>query len=155
MPDPRITETDFQFDKIDRQVDWKAVFDLLDNNFSQVASYLATLGNRVKIESFSAQANQTVFELQDPYNTTKNCLAVYRNGSRQWLSKGFTETSETSFTLTEPCEEGDEIVAVYNRYYIINDVFPLDYVVLRAPNGKQFQLSVDNNGNLITTEITN
>lgn len=127
MPEPRIIESDFKFDKIDRQADWKAVFDLLDNNFSKVATYLATLGSRVKIESFSAQANQTVFELQDPYNTTKNCLAVYRNGSRQWLSEGFTETSETSFTLTEPCEEGDEIVAVYNRYYLLGDSSSIDY----------------------------
>lgn len=149
-----ISSSNFPLAQLDRNSDWKTIFDTLDNNFSKISEYLATLGNRVKIESFSAQANQTVFTLSDSYNTTKNCLAVYRNGSRQWLSKGFTETSETSFTLTEPCEEGDEIVAVYNCYYVVNDVFPLDYVVLKAPNGKQFQLSVDNNGKLITTEIT-
>lgn len=149
-----ISSSNFPLAQLDRNSDWKTIFDTLDNNFSKISEYLATLGNRVKVESFSAQADQTVFTLSDSYNTTKNCLAVYRNGSRQWLGKGFTETSETSFTLTEPCEEGDEIVAVYNQYYIINDVFPLDYVVLSAPNGKQFQLSVDNSGKLITTEIT-
>lgn len=153
MPEPRISELDFHFDKIDRTADWKSVFDLLDNNFEKTAYYLANLGSRVQVESFSAQSGQTLFELSNPYNTTKNCLAVYRNGSRQWLGAGFTETSETSFTLTDPCDEGDEIVAVYNKYYLINDTFPLDYIILRSPNGKQFRLSVANDGTLVTTEI--
>lgn len=149
-----ISSSNFPLAQLDRNSDWKTIFDTLDNNFSKISEYLATLGNRVKIESFSAQANQTVFTLSDSYNTTKNCLAVYRNGSRQWLGQGFTETSETSFTLTEPCEEGDEIVAVYNRYYIVNDVFPLDQLILKSPNGTQYKLSVDNNGQLSTELIT-
>lgn len=149
-----ISSSNFPLAQLDRNSDWKTIFDTLDNNFSKISEYLATLGNRVKIESFSAQADQTVFTLSDSYNTTKNCLAVYRNGSRQWLGQGFTETSETSFTLTEPCEEGDEVIAVYNQYYIVNDVFPLDQLILKSPNGTQYKLSVDDSGQLSTELIT-
>ena len=149
-----ISSSNFPLAQLDRNSDWKTIFDTLDNNFSKISEYLATLGNRVKIESFSAQADQTVFTLSDSYNTTKNCLAVYRNGSRQWLGQGFTEPSETSFILTVPCEEGDEVIAVYNQYYIVNDVFPLDQLILKSPNGTQYKLSVDDSGQLSTELIT-
>lgn len=116
-----LSPDDFNFDKLNRQGTWKDIFDLLDNNFSKVAEYLATLGNRVRIDQFVATAGQTVFELTDKYNTLRNCVSVYVNGARQWKDSGFTESSETSITLTTPCDAGDEVTVVYNKYYIVSD----------------------------------
>lgn len=116
-----LSPDDFQFNHINRNSNWGAIFDLLDANFDKVAEYFATLGNRVKVEKFTANAGQTVFQLKDDYNTRRNCVSVYLNGARQWLDTGFTETSESSITMTTPCEAGDEVVIVYNKHFILPD----------------------------------
>lgn len=141
----------YQFDKLDRSRDWKEIFDQIDSNFSKVADYFATLGNRVMIESFSAKANQSEFELSEEYNTLRNCLAVYKNGVRQWLNDSYYESSSKSFTMSVPCKEGDRIVAVYNKYYVVQDTAPLDAMILVSPNGSKFKVTVDDEGNLQST----
>lgn len=116
-----LSPDDFQFDHINRNSNWRDIFNLLDANFDKVAEYFATLGNRVKVEKFTANAGQTVFQLEGSYNTRRNCISVYLNGARQWLDTGFTETSESSITMTTPCEAGDEVVIVYNKHFILPD----------------------------------
>lgn len=139
--------------KLDRSLDWEGIFSQIDTNFEAISTYLTTIGSRVKIESFSAQANQVDFELSNKYNTKRNCLAVYRNGVRQWLTTGFIEKSSTTFQLTSPCAEGDKIVAVYNQYYNLGDNTPIDGLVLRSPSGKLFRLVVDDLGSISTTAV--
>lgn len=146
---------EFQFDKINKSSDWKGIFDQLDSNFSKVAEYLATLGNRVMIEEFSAKYNQSEFNLSNEYNTKRNCLAVYKNGVRQWLGESFTETSNSSFTMTTPCDEGDKIVAVYNKYYVVSDTAPMDCLLLTSPDGSVFKITVNNDGSLKSTKVEN
>lgn len=110
------------FTGIDRTKTWGAIFDTIDENFKKADEMISTIGTRIRIEKYTATANQTLFTLTSEYNTARNCLAVYVNGSRQWLDSGFTETSTTSFTLVTPCQEGDRVVAVYNQYYTLSDV---------------------------------
>lgn len=146
---------EFQFEKIDKSLDWKGIFDQLDSNFSKVAEYLATLGNRVMIETFTAKYNQSEFTLSGEYNAKHNCLAVYKNGVRQWLGESFTETSTSSFTMSVPCNEGDKIVAVYNKYYVISDTAPLDCILLQSPDKSVFKITVNNDGSLKSTKVEN
>lgn len=110
-----------EFSKINRNSNWKEVFETIDNNFELLKSYLKNIGNRVKVEMFSATEGQKSFTLDSKYNTKRNCLAVYRGGVRQWLGEGFKETSDNRFEVFEPCFEGEQIVAVYNNYYILSD----------------------------------
>lgn len=153
MAESQIRSSDFKFDYINRESDWKGVFDTIDANFSKVANYLSTLGSRVHIETFTAEADQTNFTLSSIYNTRKNSLAVYINGARQWLGEGFLESSESSFTLRKPSQLGDQIVAVYNQYYLLTDNYPLDSLILRSPNGSQYRITIDNDGNLRTSDM--
>lgn len=144
---------DFKFDKLDENLDWKGIFQQLDDNFDKVAEYLSSIGNRVSIQHFLASEGQTTFELSTQYNTKRNCLAVYKNGVRQWLGDSFIEVNSSTFQMTVPCEESDEIVAVYNNYYLIGDTNPMDYVLLKAPNDSIYKVTVDNDGNLSTTLV--
>lgn len=107
--------------KIDRKGNWKDVFETIDNNFESIKQYIENIGSRVKVEIFTAQEGQKEFILKESYNTKRNCLAVYRGGSRQWLGEGFKETSNNKFELYESCIEGEQIVAVYNNYYLLSD----------------------------------
>jgi hypothetical protein len=111
---------DFKFSKLNRNSTWKDIFDTIDDNFSKVAEYLATAGNKVRINRFTAKEGQTDFTLTYDYNTAQNSLIVYVNGSRQFLTTGFTETSTNTFKLVTACSAGDQVVAVYNKYYIPN-----------------------------------
>ena len=142
--------SEFPFEKIDKNKDWQGIFAQLDANFEKVTEYLSTIGNRVSIESFEANANQADFSLAGQYNTTRNCLAIYKNGVRQWLGENFIETSSSSFSMIDPCREGDKIVAVYNKYYVLNDTAPMDSIVLQSPNGNKYRVTIDNTGKLVT-----
>lgn len=140
-------------DKIDRSQDWQGVFDQIDANFQKVIEYISSIGNRVKVERFVAAAGQTKFTLSDSYNGNRNCLAVYRNGLRLVITEDFTETDSRSFELVKPSEAKDEIVAVYNRYYLIGDNTPTTGVLLQSPGGYFFRIEVDDYGNLTTTPV--
>lgn len=59
-------------------------------------------------QSFVATAGQTVFTLSAfTYTLGTNSLLVFINGQRQILTRDFTETSTSSFTLVEGCIVGD------------------------------------------------
>lgn len=115
-------DTNFEFEKLDRNQTWKKIFETIDSNFDKVVEYLASIGSRINTEIFKAKEGQVNFTLSTKYNTARNCLTVYVNNSRQWLNTGFLETSDNSFKLVTPASEGDIIVAVSNRYYTLADI---------------------------------
>ncbi|MBA4294357.1 hypothetical protein C0431_15465 [bacterium] len=64
-------------------------------------------------ETYTATANQTVFDLTKAYMVGQGRLDVYISGVKQRSGIDFTETSPTSFTLSEGLEAGTIIEAVY------------------------------------------
>ena len=59
-------------------------------------------------QSFTATAGQTLFNLSGwSYTPGTNSLLVFINGQRQVITRDFTETSTTSFSLVEGCVAGD------------------------------------------------
>ena len=61
-------------------------------------------------QSFTATDSQTLFTLTAfTYTPGTNSLLVFINGQRQILTRDFTETSTTSFTLLEGCVAGDYV----------------------------------------------
>ncbi len=66
----------------------------------------------IKIESFTASADQTVFTLTDfQYALGTGALWVFVSGVFQRPGIDFTETSVTSFTLDTPVAEGTVVIA--------------------------------------------
>jgi hypothetical protein len=69
--------------------------------------------NTVASQAFIASAGQTVFTLTEfSYARATGSLYVYVGGLFQRPGTDFTETSQTSFTLTTPADEGTIIAAV-------------------------------------------
>jgi hypothetical protein len=67
----------------------------------------------VKTQAFIATANQTVFTLTEfSYYRETGSLYVFVAGLFQRIGLDFTETSQTSFTLTEGVPEGTVVAAV-------------------------------------------
>ena len=64
--------------------------------------------------SVTATDGQTLFACS-PYVLGTNNLSVYINGVRQ-TGSSYTETSETSFTLTEGVNAGDSVEYIINEY---------------------------------------
>lgn len=62
---------------------------------------------------YTATANQTVFNLANAYLVDQGRLDVYISGVKQRSGADFTETSPTSFTLSEGLEVGTVVEAVY------------------------------------------
>lgn len=112
---------DFSLPKLNRESTWKDIFDTIDSNFDKMLDYINSLGGRVLIDRYTTEQGDQEFTLTRSYNTKRNCLAVYRNGVRQWLGTGFLETGLQSFKLTEPCDKNDYIVAVYTQHYSLAD----------------------------------
>ena len=79
-----------------------------------VAVITKTTGER-HVEKFVATEGQTAFTLTHSNIRGVNLLDVYVNNVRQWPITGFTETSDTVFTLTAACAAGDEVVAIVKR----------------------------------------
>lgn len=66
-----------------------------------------------KVQRFVATEGQTVFTLTTfSYVLATGSLLVEVAGALQVVNVGFTETSTTSFTLSEACEAGDVVVAL-------------------------------------------
>ena len=97
----------------------------------------STLGtsNTTNIETFTATAGQTVFNLTQSYLQNTNSIHVYVNGIRK---SGFTETSTTSITLTSGASVGDEVVVIMNLYDTLVGSVPTSQVT----------------GNLLTSRIS-
>lgn len=73
----------------------------------------ANADNTILTQRFTATARQSLFTLTGfAYQVATNSLAVYINGVFQHLSDDFSETSNTSFTVTGGCNSGDIVVAV-------------------------------------------
>lgn len=64
-------------------------------------------------DTFAATAAQTVFNLTQAYLVGQGRLDVYISGVKQRSGIDFTETSPTSFTLSEGLEAGEIVEAVY------------------------------------------
>ncbi len=67
----------------------------------------------VQTQAFIATAGQTLFTLTEfSYERETGSLYVYVSGLFQRIGSDFTETSQTSFTLTAGVEEGTIVAAV-------------------------------------------
>jgi hypothetical protein len=64
-------------------------------------------------ETFAATAGQTVFNLTKAYLVDQGRIDVYISGIKQRSGVDFTETSPTSFTLSEGLDAGTIVEAVY------------------------------------------
>lgn len=64
----------------------------------------------VVVERFTATENQTVFTLNNTYETGKNRIKVYVGGMPQYPPTNYTETTSNSITLTEGVLAGTEVV---------------------------------------------
>lgn len=69
---------------------------------------------QIQSEAFTATEGQTDFTItQFTYHPAGGALEVYVNGAKQQAAD-VSETSETTFTLANPCDEGDIVEAVGN-----------------------------------------
>lgn len=71
-------------------------------------------------QSFTATDGQTLFTLSNTYTRGIGALAVYINGVFQDPS-AFTETSTTSFTLSEGVDAGDLVTTVISSFTTLAD----------------------------------
>ena len=80
---------------------------------TDIVAVITKSGTR-HVEKFIATAGQTLFNLTNSYERGVNLLEVYVDNVRQWpgTNGGFTETSDTSFTLSAACTAGTEVVAI-------------------------------------------
>lgn len=127
---PIINAGELEFQKLPRQEDWRGLFNAVDNNFEKIRAILTGLGTRIKVNRFVAQKGQKLFNLDSEYLREYNNLEVYRNGVRQFLETGFIEVSSSSFSLTDPCDLGDDIVAVYFTRYVVDDQRSFDQRII-------------------------
>lgn len=121
---------DIKFEDIPRNLQWRDVFDTIDENFHKVSGYFKTIGSKIRIDTFTALEGQDTFVLSTEYTTRNNSIEVYRNGVRQFLNTGFKEASNKSFSLTSPCRRGEIVIAIYVVYYVNTDNRDLTQVLL-------------------------
>lgn len=69
--------------------------------------------NSTKVETFTATAGQTAFNLSNTYLQNTNSVNIFVNGVRQ---SAFTETDNNTVTLTNGASVGDEVVVIINLY---------------------------------------
>lgn len=85
---------------------------VFDPVYGTVDASTLELNFQTIVESFTATAGQTVFNLSNSYVPGNNQLQVYINGVYQATPANYTESSTTSFTLTSGAEAGDIVVAI-------------------------------------------
>lgn len=123
----------YRLDHLGRaQSRWGDIFDTIDSNFDKIDGFLSDISTRVHVTHLVADEDQTDFTLDDVYLTDSNSLAVYKNGVRQFLGEDFRETGPQTFTMMEPCETGDKVVAVYNEFYLPDDTSSLEVQIYEA-----------------------
>lgn len=81
-----------------------------DGNFTTYERVTATA--QTTYRKFTATAGQTVFSLPNTYTPGANSLYVWMNGAKLISGTDFTETTSTSFTLTNGAQAGDSIEAI-------------------------------------------
>lgn len=74
--------------------------------------------NALQQQAFTATEGQVLFTLDGEYTVGQHLLAVYVSGVRQTVGVGFTETSSTSFTLTEALPAGTQVLAEFLEPYL-------------------------------------
>lgn len=67
----------------------------------------------IRVETFTSNAGQTLFTLNGTYVTGQNRLQVIIGGVRQYYPLNFTETSNKSFTVSEPLVAGLDVEVIY------------------------------------------
>lgn len=118
----------------------------------------------IKYQRFEATEGQTLFTLTNgSYLVGKNRLIVYVGGAVQVPTFNFTETSDTSFTLSDGVPagtivdamffEGNLIVAraTHGDSHLKNGIDELDVLLLK--NGSMVQSNTDQIGNLSGLQI--
>ena len=125
---------------------------------AQVISTLADIGNNqgTQIESFTATAGQTIFNLVNSFVPATNNLHVYVNGVRQ---SDYAETTATRVTFNSGLTLGDEVVIITNQYVqaqsFTDDIHITGSgkgLVLTSPDGLTTRkLTLDNSGALFIT----
>ena len=103
---------DFFLDLTNSRVYFKT---LAASDVVQVILAPADIGNNqsTQLESFTATAGQTIFNLVNSYVPATNTLHVYVNGVRQ---SAYAETTATRVTFTSGLTLGDEVVFITNQY---------------------------------------
>lgn len=81
-----------------------------DGNFTTYDRATATV--QTTYQQFSATAGQTSFTLPNTYTPGANALYVWLNGAKLISGTDFTETTSTSFTLTNGAQARDVIEAI-------------------------------------------
>lgn len=66
----------------------------------------------IMLQAYTAEAGQQGFILNNSYSVGMNTLDIYVNNVRQWVGTGFTETSPSSFEVSNPLEAGDKVIAI-------------------------------------------
>ena len=103
---------DFFLDLTNSRVYFKT---LASSDVVQVILAPSNIGNNqsTQLESFTATAGQTIFNLVKPFVPAANTLHVYVNGVRQ---SAYAETTATRVTFTSGLTLGDEVVFITNQY---------------------------------------
>lgn len=81
-----------------------------DGNFTTYERATATV--QTTYRQFTATAGQTSFTLPNSYTPGANSLYVWMNGAKLISGVDFSETTSTSFTLTNGAQAGDTIEAI-------------------------------------------
>lgn len=84
---------------------------VVTNHTTEINNLQSNKIGNITYQTFISTANQSVFNLTTPYEVGKNRLKVYVEGILQLPPNNFTETSSTSFTLSESLPVGLEVVA--------------------------------------------
>lgn len=87
---------------------------VLNDKFLLETKILAE-GNNVIVDTFNIEGTTRVFSTSKLYKTGVNALSVYINGSYKIPTVDYVETSNNTFTLTTPVDNGDIVVAVYQK----------------------------------------
>lgn len=75
---------------------------------SFLEAYYEFLENKINIDSFIAEQNQTIFTTKNPY--TPETIDVYQNGTKLSPSIDFIATNGTTIVLSTPASSGDIII---------------------------------------------
>ncbi len=98
--------------------DFKTLFSQINDNFNKLKDYLATLGDKILIESFSGSTD-SIITFSNIYTPGKHNLLVFYNGVIQWSPDNYEEVSSNSIRLKFDRSVSDEIRIVIIRSNLI------------------------------------
>ena len=109
-----VDPTDYYLDLANNRV-YFATLDAADVVEIVIAPADLGTNNNTQLETFTATAGQTIFNLTKSYIPATNTLHVYVNGVRQ---SAYTETNTTTVTFTNGLSVGDEVTFITNQYQV-------------------------------------